>query len=265
MKMTPSPRALIGAALVFATGSSQAIEINAAVRTAVGAQADGPRDLGQGDLSSNETLYLNLSPRLSVEFDRQWTLYLRGRAFIPTGDVVDNDATQSTLQRQTKSFVKLDEAWLRYSGFTSYPGESVRLGHQFVRENDRAWVGRDLDAVSWVINTTRFSSSVGTFYQFSPYRSDGLELPPDQRKRIYGYGNFATDWMPEQQIGVRGLHARDVGGLPRPGDFVDPDTKLEAVNLTWIGQDICVINAKPLMWPSFSNRRERTGLMEREK
>lgn len=236
MKPSFSSISIAVASSLLIGGPAAALEINAALRTAVGGQADGARDLGQGDLSSNEVLYVNFSPRVSVEFNREWTMYLRGRAFIPTGDVIDNDETQSTLQRETKSFVKLDEAWLRYGGLTSYPGESIRLGHQFVRENDRSWVGRDLDAVSWVINTTRFSSSAGVFYQFSPYRSDGLDLPPELRKRVYGYGNFATDWMPEQQVGVRGLHARDINGsLPGLGEVTDSGEKVQAVNLTWLG------------------------------
>lgn len=230
----PLPAA-IASALLFVGTHATALEINSALRTAIGGQADGARDLGQNGLSSNEIVYLNFSPRVSVEFNREWTFYLRGRAFLPSGDVVDNDETQSTLQRETKSFVKLDEAWLRYSGFTSYPGESVRIGHQFVRENDRSWLGRDVDAIYWVFNTTRFTSSAGVLYQFSPYRSDGIELPPEQRQRLYGHGNLATDWVPEHQIGLRGLHARDIGGLPAINMMAGADAKLEEVNLTWLG------------------------------
>jgi len=231
---TPLPAAIASALLLIGLPAS-ALEINSALRTGIGGQADGSRDLGQTGLSSNEIVYLNLSPRVSVEINREWTFYFRGRAFLPSGDVVDNDETQSTLQRETKSFVKLDEAWLRYSGFTSYPGESIRIGHQFVRENDRSWLGRDVDAIYWVINTTRFTSSVGVLYQFSPYRSDGIELPPEQRQRVYGHGNFAIDWIPEHQAGLRGLHARDIGGLPGINAETSADAKLEEVNLTWIG------------------------------
>ncbi len=227
--------AAIASALLLAGSPTSALEINSSLRTAIGGQADGSRDLGQNGLSSSEVVYLNLSPRISVEFNREWTFYFRGRAFLPSGDVVDNDETQSTLQRETKSFVKLDEAWLRYSGFTSYPGESVRIGHQFVRENDRSWLGRDVDAIYWAINTTRLTSSAGVLYQFSPYRSDGIDLPPEQRRRVYGYGNLATDWIPEHQIGLRSLHARDIGGLPRLNKVADTGAKLEEVNLTWIG------------------------------
>jgi alginate production protein len=228
--------AALASAIFLAAPQAVALQINSALRTAVGGQADGPRDLGQNDLSSNEIVYLNFSPRVSIEFSQDWTMYLRGRAFLPSGDVIDNDETQSTLQRETKSFVKLDEAWIRYSGFTSYPGESVRIGHQFVRENDRSWLGRDVDAIYWVLNTTRFTSSAGVFYQFSPYRSDGIDLPPEQRKRIYGHGNFSTDWLPEHQVGFRALHARDVdGSLPSLAATTAADSKLEAVNLTWLG------------------------------
>ncbi|MBA4284097.1 MAG: hypothetical protein C0434_01010 [Xanthomonadaceae bacterium] len=235
MKRQPLlPIAAVGLLAVASTPCA-AIEIGTALRTSVGGQADGARDLGLGDQSSNEILYVNLAPRFSIEFDRNWVFYLRGRAFVPTGDVLDTDEGQTTLSREVKSFVKLDEAWLRFGGFTSYPGESVRIGHQFIRENERSYVGRDADALYWVLNTTKFQSSAGILYQFNAYRSDGIDLPLDQRKRVYGYGNISTDWMPEHQIGLRGLHARDVGGLPGAGRPVNAETKLEEVNLTWLG------------------------------
>ncbi|MDH4458409.1 MAG: alginate export family protein [Nevskia sp.] len=227
----------IAAAGLLATASMPcaAVEIGTALRTSLGGQADGARDLGLGDQSSNEILYVNLAPRLSIEFSRDWVFYLRARAFMPTGDVLDTDEGQTTLSRRVSSFVKLDEAWMRFGGFTSYPGESVRIGHQFIRENERGFVGRDVDALYWVLNTTRFQSSAGVFYQFNAYRSDGIDLPLDQRKRVYGYGNISTDWMPQHQVGFRGLHARDVGGLPGSGQPINAETKLEEVNLTWLG------------------------------
>lgn len=225
------------AGVLVATSPSlaAAVQVGTALRTSIGAQADGERDLGLGNQSSNEILYVNLAPRLSIEFNRDWVFYLRGRAFVPTGDVLDTDEGQTTLSREIKSFVKLDEAWLRFGGFTSYPGESVRIGHQFIRENERSYVGRDVDALYWVFNTTRVQSSLGILYQFNAYRSDGIDLPLDQRKRVYGYGNVSTDWFPEHQVGFRGLHARDVGGLQEPGQPVNQETKLEEVNLTWLG------------------------------
>lgn len=235
MKKKPLWIALIINGVLIGSGNAEAIEINTALRTAIGGQADGARDLGQGNLASNEVLYLNVSPRVSVELNKEWTFYFRGRAFLPTGDVLDSDETQTTLQRETKSFVKLDEAWLRYGGFTSYPGESVRLGHQIIRENDRSWLGRDLDAVYWVFNTTQLTSSAGVSHQFSAYRSDGIELQSELRDRIYGHANIATDWKPEHQIGFRAMHARDINGFPSTQEAVGSDPKLEEVNLTWLG------------------------------
>lgn len=235
MKRKPLWVVLMVNGVLIASGNARAIEVSTALRTAIGGQADGSRDLGQGDLSSNEVLYLNVSPRVSVELNKEWTFYFRGRAFFPTGAVLDNDETQTTLQRQTKSFVKLDEAWLKYGGFTSYPGESVRFGHQIIRENDRTWLGRDLDAIYWVFNTTQLTSSAGVSHQFSAYRSDGIDLQSELRDRVYGHANIATDWKPEHQVGFRALHARDIRGFPSLQRAVGSDPKLEEVDLTWLG------------------------------
>lgn len=214
---------------------ASALGIDIAVRGIGSYQLDGPADLGLQGGESTDNFFLDVAPRVLIEIDDSWTGYLRGRAFLPTGAVVDTAESQINQQRRVKSFVKLDEAWLQYNGLTNYPGESVRIGHQLMRQNDTTWINQDADAVQWVVDTTLLKANAGLVHQFSSYRSDGIPLPARQRDRLYGFATFSQDWAPENNAGVRVLHAADFKNLPRTGAVVSDSPKLEDSNLTWIG------------------------------
>lgn len=214
---------------------ASAIDINAAVRAIGSYQLDGPADLGLLGGKSEDNFFLDVAPRVLIQIDNSWTGYLRGRAFLPTGSVVDTADTQINQQRKVKSFVKLDEAWLQYNGLTNYPGESVRFGHQLMRQNDTTWISQDADAAQWVVDTTLLKANAGIVHQFSSYRSDGIPLPASQRDRLYGFATFSRDWSTEHSIGVRALHASDLKNLPGVGSTVSESPKLEDSNLTWVG------------------------------
>lgn len=224
--------------LLFGVGSAQtasALGFNFAVRGIGSYQSEGPSDLGLFGGETRDNFFVDVAPRILVDIDSSWTGYVRGRAFLPTGRVIDSAETQGNQRQSVKSFVKLDELWLQYKGLTNYPGESVRIGHQLIRQGDTTWISQDADAIQWIANTTLFNASAGLINQFASYRSDGVPLPAVQRDRIYVFGNFSFDWATEHSMGLRVMHAADYNNLPRIGSPVSSSPKLEDSQLTWLG------------------------------
>ncbi len=225
-------------ALVASMGCAQtakALGFNFAVRGIGSYQSEGPSDLGLLGGGTRDNFFLDVAPRVLIDIDSSWTGYVRGRAFLPSGRVIDSSETQANQRQAVKSFVKLDELWLQYKGLTNYPGESIRVGHQLIRQHDTTWISQDADAVQWIVNTTLFNANLGLINQFRNYRSDGVPLPAPQRDRLYGFGSFSFDWAAEHSLGIRVLHASDLKNLPAAGSSVSSSPKLEDSQLTWLG------------------------------
>ncbi len=56
-------------------------------------QADGKRDLGLVGGGGDNILFLNLAPRIVLEFNQSWTGYARARLFVPTSRVSPFDSS----------------------------------------------------------------------------------------------------------------------------------------------------------------------------
>lgn len=215
--------------------SAEALTFNYSLRTNGAYQLDGPRFLGlQGDQSSDNFI-LDLSPRVLIEFNPTLTGYIRGRGFIPSGQVEPSGLGQPTSQRPVRRFGSLDEFWLQFNGLTNYPGESLRIGRQLIRQDDGSWLAQNADAVRFVFDTTLVSTDVGVVHQFSTYRTDNAPIYVPQRGRIYGFATIAADWRPEHRISLRMLHATDQNPLPAAGTALGDSPKLQDADLTWFG------------------------------
>jgi len=199
-----------------------------AVRTTLAFEADGPRDLGLADDDrSDNNFFLNLAPRAMVELSPNWTGYVRGRVFLPTGRVAPFDSGEPDDQTPSRAYAGINELWIQYGGFTSYPGEALRLGRQHIRQVDNSWWDQDTDALRWILDTTLLDAEIGVAHAFSTFRTDNVDVPIAQRDRTYYFGQIAADWRAENTIGLRAAHA--TGGSAPDG------TRLQDSELTWAG------------------------------
>jgi alginate production protein len=183
----------------------------------------------------HDAFYLNLAPRVLIEMNRSWAGYVRARVFLPTDRVAPFASDQRDDTRPARSFAGLNEFWIQYSGFTSYPGEALRIGRQRIRQTGSEWWDQDADAIRWALDSTLLTMDLGVAHQFSTYRTDDGSVPIEQRNRTYFFGNISADWRPEDRVGLRVTHAADNVDLPAVGTEVSLDEKLQDARLTWLG------------------------------
>lgn len=223
----------------FAAGAALAdpVVVNYALRSTAGLSAEGDRSLGSDPASDDRQVgYLNLAPRLLIEFAPSWSAYVRARAFLPTGSIAPLDTGAPVNDsRQQRSFIGLSELFLQYRGLTSYPGEALNLGRQHIRQPGSEWWDQDIDALRWLVDTSDRRFDVGVARQLASYRSDGVPVLARQRRRSYLFAGAGADWQPGQRVGVQLTHAVDDGRGPAIGDAVGADSKLADVRLTWLG------------------------------
>jgi len=214
-----SARLCLASCVVASAVPATAQNIDYAVRTTLAFEADGRRDLGLTGEAPTKTTFLNFAPRAIFEFTPAWTGYLRARIFLPTNRLAPFDSTEPDDQRPARAYAGINELWIQYGGFTSYPGESVRLGRQHIRQTDSSWWDQDADALRWMLDTTLIDAEVGVAHPFSTFRTDGVEVPASQRNRTHYFTQLAADWRAENRIGLRAVHG--TGGITQ--------------DLTWLG------------------------------
>lgn len=227
---------LATAAAAAATApAASALGFDASLRARGAFEANGARDLGLTGGSNTNVAYLDLSPRLFVTFTPKLTGFLRGQFFAPTDEIATFDDGQPAQPLAAETYAVLNEAWLQFNGLTSYPGESLRVGRQLIRDDNGEWIGQNIDAVRWAVDTTTLRASAAVLYPLSAYRTDDRAIPPVQRDRLYASLNVSGDWAAEQRIGARVLHGSDRKGLAPAGSPIEDGDKLQSATLTWIG------------------------------
>lgn len=201
------------------------------LRVGTGLFAEGERDLGLGVAEETTEGFADVQGAAYWNSGENWAALTRAQLFAPTGELVVTDEDQP---RNSKSFARLREAWLEYRGLTSYPGESMRVGLQRLRDPDGQWFDQNIEAVRWIFDTTLLQADVGAAESFLTWRSDGSDPRSNVRDRTYVFGRLGTQWMQGQFFGARAIHAFDHAD---PEDEVlseERDPKLTERNLTWI-------------------------------
>lgn len=225
-----------GCGLLFALAvtPAAAVDTDYALKADMAVVDQTRGDLGLQDKGHSVQAYLDATPWAHFQFNQAWSGFVRVRLFAPTGTVQTNANDNNNLGPTDQAFVGLKEAWIDYAGFR-YPGESIRLGRQRVREDDAMYVDQDVDAARWMFNTTLVQSELGVGREFSTYRTDDIGLPPDQKHRLYVFGTLGGEWRAYQRIGVRAMYVHDDYNVPQPGQITQVGTKLTAGNLLWVG------------------------------
>lgn len=211
-----------------------AAQTSYALKTDIAAVDQSNGDLGLYKKGSSKQAYLDATPWVHFQFSPAWSAFLRVRLFAPTGTVQTNANDNNNVGPTDKAFFGLKEAWIDYAGFR-YPGESIRVGRQRIREDDAMYVDQDVDAVRWIFNTTLVQSEFGVGHEFSTYRTDSVGLPPDQKHRTYVFATLGGEWRPYQRYGIRAIYVDDKVGLPVMGEATTLGTKLTNGNLLWAG------------------------------
>ncbi|HEY1078366.1 MAG TPA: alginate export family protein [Fontimonas sp.] len=202
--------------------------------------AEGARDLGQIDIDGSradpdgETTegYVDVQPVLFWRMSENWNLFTRLQGFVPSGEIVVTDDDQP---RRTESYAAIREAWVEYGGLTSYPGETLRIGRQRLREQDGSWMDRDADAIRWIFDTTLLQGHVGIATELDTFRTGDSELPPSQRDRGYAFGGLSGQWTAGNYIGARALYAFDYSDLDEEAASLAADAKRYDRQFVWLG------------------------------
>lgn len=230
------PGLLMLPAFLILTVPAHAVDVDDRIKLSLVGVADRGRDLGLEDnVSPTREGYLDATPWLHLQFTPNWAAFARVRLFAPSGALLPPGNDNNNVGASDQVFVGLNEAWVEYAGLSSYPNESLRLGRQRIRGDDAQFIDQDIDALRWIFDTTLLDAEFGVARQFSSYRSDGIEVPPQQRDRSYVFGDVAYDWMAEQRLGLRVMYADDNNHLRPEGADFDPTQRDTRVRQAWIG------------------------------
>lgn len=221
-----------------ADDDNQVPAVNYTLKTNITGETQSGRDFGLNNRSDTRTLYLDATPWVHVNFSPEWAGFLRARLFAPTSTVLPQSNDNNNVQASNKVYVGLKEGWIEYRGLTSYPGESLRLGRQRIRDTDAEWWDDDIESLRWIFDTTLLHANLAVARQFSTYRSDGAPVPRQQKDRTYVLGSISTNLTPAFRIGLRAARADDNYTLPAAGVPYDSNKKLRDAHLTWLGINI---------------------------
>lgn len=197
----------------------------------LGAFSEGDRSLGLGDDQSTTEAFLDAQAAAHWRLGASGSLFARVQGFAPTGELVVTDEDRP---RRSETYVALRELWVDYRGFTSYPGEVVRLGRQRLRDPDGQWFDRDIEALRWIFDTTLIQGHVGIAESLFTGRSDGSDPSAPERDRAYVFGQIGGQWRPGHYLGTRAIHAFDHADPEEELQAARSDPKRSKRDFTWL-------------------------------
>lgn len=196
----------------------------------IGGLAQNDPATADRDERDRAELFSDIYAAALLPFGPNWRGYIRGQGFISTGEIF---LTEEETPQRTEGFVGLREAWVGYGGFSSYPGDDLRLGRQRLRAYDGLWWDEDIESLQWIIERTTLRGRLAVAESLTTARSDSADLPIEQRQRSYLLGDVAWSYVRGHAIGLRTTLAQDRGELRRS---IDPDeTRSRQRSQAWLG------------------------------
>lgn len=204
-------------------------------------QSEDDRDLGTREGGDVQGMGVDVRPWAFVQRG-SWSAFAMGQAVVAS-DTIQTDTLQTDEEQSSspggarepdKNYLALREFWVDYAGLTAYPGESLRLGRQRLRNTDGQWRDTNIEALNWRFDTTLLRADLGVAQRFSDYRTDFDELAAEDKDRLHLFGDIATQWQPGHWVGVRAHHSRDDGKLANPAEPLDELDKRANGDLTWL-------------------------------
>lgn len=173
------------------------------VSTQISYRWDDDYYLGLKPNGDTNELQINLKPWLKTEINKDWRFFTELQAFAAT-EVTEIDSDQGG--GSSDGFLGAREFWFDYKGISSYPGETLRLGLQRIREDDGIWWDKNIESVRWIFDTTTLFAFVGVAQQFYKYRTDENELSDSDKDQLNLFTTASYQWQPGHHIGSRALY-----------------------------------------------------------
>lgn len=99
-------------------------------------------------------------------------------------------------------FLQLREAWVRYHGLTSLPGEYLTLGLQRLYDGHGLWWDTDIESLTWQGDTTQLDWLVAVGQEFDTYRTNA-DLVTRAEDTVRWFGKVEWDWTAYHELGVK--------------------------------------------------------------
>jgi alginate production protein len=196
----------------------------------LGGLFEGERDLGLGLADDTGEAFADAQGSFYFRSTDEFAALMRVQGFAPSGELVVNDEDRA---RRSESYVALRELWIENSGFTSYPGEVLRLGRQRLRDADGLWLDRDIESLRWIFDTTLVQGQIGVAESFLTFRSDDSDPSASLRDRTYAFTGLGRQWRVSHYLGARAIHAFDHVDLEEEA-LTEEDPKLSERRYTWL-------------------------------
>ncbi|MFC3095980.1 alginate export family protein [Alteromonas sediminis] len=173
------------------------------------------RDLNHrpGNSSLNEDnayIQLRLAATGSVFQRADFSWKVDTRTYLSSSNVVLFDDDTDTVREPNSDnnyYFQLREAWIRYHGLTSLPGEHLTLGLQRLRNGDGLWWDVDIESLTWQGDTTQLDWLLAVGEEFDTYRTNS-DLITRADNTLRWFGNIAWDWTAYHNIGASFMQSK---------------------------------------------------------
>lgn len=153
-------------------------------------------------------LRLAASGHLFKRSDFTWKVDTR--TLVSSGNATLFDDDTDTFREPNSDdnyYFHLREAWIRYHGLTSLPGEHLTLGLQRLRNGDGLWWDADIEALVWQGDTTQLDWLLAVGQEFDTYRTNS-DLLTRAGDTLRWFGNVKWDWTAYHSIGATFMQSR---------------------------------------------------------
>ncbi|WP_428241451.1 alginate export family protein [Gynuella sp.] len=176
---------------------------------------DDNRDL-DNSLGTHEAGMI-VKPKVDLNFNANWRGYFYGYGIYATSHETIDDSSGGD-----EAYVGLRELWLDWSGLTDYPGESIRVGRERLKDDDGLWTDSDISLLRWRWDTTLWKGTAGIARKIDDFENDGSPLPKDERDLLRFFASHRLQYSYHNYLEMRAMYVR--------GD----DQSLYQPRLTWL-------------------------------
>ncbi|VUD58775.1 Alginate production protein AlgE [Thalassocella blandensis] len=140
-------------------------------------------DIYEKEVDDQNTIGINLEPRLSSQYGENFESFISLQAFYAT-DVIELESDDNG--GSSDAFVGVKQAWVAYKGLSDHAGDVLLFGRARLRFDDGLMLDKDVTTVNWQLHTTQLEAQLGIASRLDTFRSDDSELSPTIKEAVYG-------------------------------------------------------------------------------